>query len=55
MFKIQHKDFPNAEWRDVNLFGRNAFPTEEEAWKRVASFDQDGIIDKVTYRVVPRT
>lgn len=50
MFKIQIRDF-NGKWRDIR-FGLNRFSTETAAWEKVASFDQDGFIDKRNHRVV---
>jgi hypothetical protein len=53
MFKIQFRDITASGrfvWRDVRFVPR--FATEAEAWARVATFDQDGLIDRVNHRVV---
>lgn len=37
-------------WRE--MVNRRRFPSEQAAWDFVASLDQDGIIDRINYRVV---
>lgn len=50
MFKVEWKDH-NGKWRKM-ISGRS-YSTEAAAWVSVGLMDQDGIIDKHLYRVMP--
>jgi hypothetical protein len=55
MFKIQTRltqsGMPSKSWRDFGIF-KKTFATEDDAWAYVGSLDQDGYVDRRTYRVV---
>lgn len=51
-FKIQTKEYSYGKrWQDMRNGKR--FISEDDAWKYVESFDQDGFRDTSNYRVVP--
>lgn len=52
MFKVQTKAYScGKRWQDMR--SRGVFLTEAAAWEYVARLDQDGVIDRHNYRVVP--
>jgi len=52
VFRIEHKDH-TRRWKRLGWPHPDRFPTEQAAWDHVASLDQDGLIDRFSYRVKP--